>query len=97
MKGLITRNLHVKYESPTTYGSRDIAKVKVFEKQVKFQGQGHKVKSQGLITRNLHVKYENPITYCSKDKAQVKVLSTDNDKVKVFEKQVKVQSQGHKV
>ena len=29
---LITRNLHVKYESPTTYGSRDIAKVKVFEK-----------------------------------------------------------------
>ena len=29
MKGLITRNLHVKYESPTTYGSRDIAQVKV--------------------------------------------------------------------
>ena len=30
MKGLITRNLHVKYESPTTYGSRDIGNVKVF-------------------------------------------------------------------
>ena len=30
LKGLITRNIHVKYESPTTYGSRDIAKVKVF-------------------------------------------------------------------
>ena len=30
MKGLITRNLHVKYESPTTYGSREIAKAKVF-------------------------------------------------------------------
>ena len=30
MKGLITRNLHVKYESPTIYGSRDIAKDKVF-------------------------------------------------------------------
>ena len=32
MKGLIIRNLHVKYESPTTYGSRDIANVNVFEK-----------------------------------------------------------------
>ena len=29
-QGHITRNLHVKYESPTTYGSRGIAKVKVF-------------------------------------------------------------------
>ena len=48
MKGLITRNLHVKYESPTTYGSRDIAKVKVFEKWDKLQGQGHKVKIQAL-------------------------------------------------
>ena len=45
MKGLITKNLHVKYESPTTYGSRDIAKGKIFEK-VKIQGQGHKVKGQ---------------------------------------------------
>ena len=33
MKGLITRNLHVKYESPTTYGSRDMAKVKVDNRQ----------------------------------------------------------------
>ena len=29
MKGLITRNLYVKYESPTTYGSKDIAQIKV--------------------------------------------------------------------
>ena len=29
MKGLITRNVHVKYESPT-YGSRNIGNVKVF-------------------------------------------------------------------
>ena len=29
MKGLTTRNLHVKYESPATYFSRDIAKDKV--------------------------------------------------------------------
>ena len=33
MKGLITRNLHVKNESPTTYGSRDIVKVKVDNRQ----------------------------------------------------------------
>ena len=44
MKGLVTRNLHVKYENSTTYGSRDIAMVKV-----QGQGQGHKVKGQGLI------------------------------------------------
>ena len=43
MKGPVTRNLRVKYENPTTYGSRDIAKVKI-----QGQGQGHKVKGQGL-------------------------------------------------
>ena len=32
MKGLVRRNLHVKYQSPTTNGSGDIAKVIVFEK-----------------------------------------------------------------
>ena len=48
MKGLFIRNLHVKYESLTTYGSRDISNVKVFEKKVKLLGQGHKVKIQGL-------------------------------------------------
>jgi hypothetical protein len=34
----------MKYESPITYLSKDIANVKVFEKWVKLQGQGHKVK-----------------------------------------------------
>ena len=29
MKGLVTRYLHVKYQSPTPYSSRDIAQVKV--------------------------------------------------------------------
>ena len=43
MKGFITMSLHIKYESPTTYSSKDIAKVKV-----QGQGQGHKVKGQGL-------------------------------------------------
>ena len=69
LKGLITRNLHVKYESPTNYGSRDTAKVR---KQTSVQGQGHnveKLKSQlkGLIATNLHVKYDSATTYGSRN------------------------------
>jgi hypothetical protein len=39
----------MKYKSPITYYSKDMAKVKVFEKWVKLQGQGqgHKVKKFG--------------------------------------------------
>ena len=32
MKGLVTRNTHVKYESPASYGSLVMTMVKVFEK-----------------------------------------------------------------
>jgi hypothetical protein len=32
----------MKYESPITCHSKDMAKKKVFEKWVKLQGQGHK-------------------------------------------------------
>jgi DNA-binding sugar fermentation-stimulating protein len=39
MKGLVWRNTHVKYKSPTTYQSKVITKVKVFLKKVKLQGQ----------------------------------------------------------
>jgi hypothetical protein len=46
-KGLVTRNMHMKYESPITYHSKYMAKVKVFEKCVKLQNQGHKVKTFG--------------------------------------------------
>jgi hypothetical protein len=41
MKGPARRNTHVKYESPTTYQSNVMTKVKVFEK-VKPQGHGIK-------------------------------------------------------
>jgi hypothetical protein len=44
-KGLVTRNIHMKYKSPITYQSKDMANDKVFGKRVKLQGQGHKVKS----------------------------------------------------
>jgi hypothetical protein len=39
MKGLARRNIHVKYESPTTNQSKVMTKIEVFEK-VKLQGQG---------------------------------------------------------
>jgi hypothetical protein len=37
----------MKYESPSTCHSKDMANVKVFEKWVKLKGQGHKVKKFG--------------------------------------------------
>jgi hypothetical protein len=42
-KGLVTRNMHMKYKSHITYHSKDMANVKVLGKWVK--RQGHKVKS----------------------------------------------------
>jgi hypothetical protein len=42
MKGLARRNTHVKYESPTTYQSKVMTKVKVLEK-VKLKGERVKV------------------------------------------------------
>jgi hypothetical protein len=44
MKGLARRNTHEKYENPTTYQSKVMTKVKVFEKKVKLQGQSHGIK-----------------------------------------------------
>ena len=44
MKGLVTMNTHVQYESPITSDLKVMAKVKVFQKWVKLQGQGYKVK-----------------------------------------------------
>jgi hypothetical protein len=37
----------MKYESPITCHSKDMPNVKVFEKWVKLQGQGHKIKTFG--------------------------------------------------
>jgi hypothetical protein len=48
MKGLARRNTHVKYESPTTYQSKVMTKVKVFEK-VKLQGQRSEGQGHGII------------------------------------------------
>ena len=67
----------MQYESPITSGKKVMAKVKVFQKWVKLQGQevknyGTKVKD--LVTRNTHVQYESPITSGKKVIAKVKVF-----------------------
>ena len=41
VKDLVTRTTYMKYESPISHGSKCKTKVKVFEKKVKLQGQGH--------------------------------------------------------
>ena len=53
VKGLVTRNKHVQYESPISSGKKVIAKVKIFQKWVKLQGQGHEVKNYGTIWKVL--------------------------------------------
>ena len=60
-------------------GKKVMAKVKVFQKKVKLQGQGHEVTNllchvKGLVTRNIHVQYESPITSSKKVMAKVKVF-----------------------
>ena len=42
-------NTHVQYESPISSGKKVMAKIKVFQKLVKLQGQGHKVKIFGTM------------------------------------------------
>ena len=75
------RNTHVKYESPTSYGVKVMANVKVFQKGVNFQGQGHKVKMIVLCERsghtfvwNTHWKCKSPTSYSTLVKANVKVF-----------------------
>jgi hypothetical protein len=81
MKDLVGRNTHVKYESPSTYQSKVMTKVKVLEKKVKGQRVKVIVSMKGLAQRNTHVKYESPTTY------QSNVMT----KVLVLEKKVKLQ------
>ena len=68
------RNVHIKYERSIYSGSNIMVKVKIFEKQVKLQGQILRYQMKGLVTRNAHLKYENPIYCISKVKTKVKVF-----------------------
>ena len=47
VKGLVTRYTYVQYESPISPGKKVMAKVIVFQKKVRLQGQGHEVKNNG--------------------------------------------------
>jgi hypothetical protein len=49
--------------------------------------QNLRLQYKGLATSNMYMKYKSPITY----------HSNDMDKVKVFQKWVKLQGQDHKV
>jgi hypothetical protein len=44
----------MKYESPIPCHSKDMANVKVFEKLIKLQGQGHRSKMLVSIERSCH-------------------------------------------
>jgi hypothetical protein len=89
MKDLVRSKTRVKYESPTTYQSKIMTKVKVFVKKVKLKIRGSRswYQMKGFARRNAHVKYESIITY------QSNIMT----KVKVFEKKVKLKCQRVKV
>ena len=60
-KDLITRDIHVKYQSSSTHCSNVVSKVKVFKNgsNSKVEITGSKIivpTKRGLITRNTHVK-----------------------------------------
>jgi hypothetical protein len=69
-------HLYLKYQSSSTYDSKDIAHVKVFQNWVKVQDQGQKswYQKKGLFIMHLYLKYQSSSTYGSKDIAQVKVF-----------------------
>ena len=71
MKGLVTSNTHVQYESPITSSLKVMAKVKVFQKQVKLQVQGHKVKPD-MCLLNTDVPGSNKVKI--RQKSPTKVL-----------------------
>jgi hypothetical protein len=75
----------VKYEIPTTYQSKVMTKVKLFEK-VKTPRSRSWYRKKGLAIRNTYVKYESPTTYQSKIMTKVKVL----EKVKLQGQRFKI-------
>ena len=82
MKGFATNNKYVKYESPSTYYSKVMAKVKVWNFCVKVgqtprsrsKGQIWWYPKKGLVTRNTHVKYESHSSTKSKVMGKVNVF-----------------------
>ena len=78
MKGFVTWNTHVQYESPTSSGLKVMAKVKHFSKvgqTSRSLGQILWYQVKGLVTWNTHVQYESPTSSDLKVMAKVKVFS----------------------
>ena len=81
VKSLGTKIMHLylKFQSSSTFGSKDKAQVKVFSKLVqssrsRSQGQNSWYQKKGLFIMHLYLKYQSSSTYGSKDIAQVKVF-----------------------
>ena len=53
VKHLVTKNIHVQYGSPIPSDKKVMAKVKVFQKWVKLQGQCHEVINYGTMWKVL--------------------------------------------
>ena len=92
MKGPVTRNTHVQYESSITPGKKVMAKVKLFQKWVKLQGQGHEVKNYGTMRKVL----SQGIHMCNM-KALSLLVRKLWPRLKFFKSGVKLQGQGHEV
>ena len=79
----------MKYESPTSYGSKVMAYIKFLGMKVKGHGQGQKLwyERKNLTTRNVNVKYESSTCNGSKVMAYIAFSGM----------KVKGHGQGHKV
>jgi hypothetical protein len=62
-------NLYLKYQSSSTFGSKDIAQDKVLQNYVKVQDQGHMswYQKRGLFIMHLCLKYQSSSAFDSKD------------------------------
>jgi hypothetical protein len=84
LKGSVTTNSHMKYQSPSIYYLKDIGMVKVFNMNMNHRGQGQICwyPQKGLVKGNTHVKYQSPSTI-QKIYPRLKFLiSRSNTKVK---------------
>jgi hypothetical protein len=67
-------HLYLKYQSSNTFGSKDIAQVKVFSKLGQSSRSKVLVPKKSLSIMHLYPKYQSSSTFGSKDIAQVKVF-----------------------
>ena len=79
VKGLVTMNTHVQYQSPITSEKKGLAKIKVFSKvgqtsRSRSPGQKLWYHMKGFVTRNKHVQHQSPFTSGKKVMAKVKVF-----------------------